>query len=73
VVGSRTFATQFHPEATETIVARWSAGDPADLNRLGLSAARLMDDTRAHVGRSRPAAGRIVDWYLDEVVGRSKR
>lgn len=72
VVGSRTFATQFHPEATETIVARWSSGDPTDLNRLGLSAARLMDDTRAHVGRSRTAAARIVDWYLDEIAGGSR-
>jgi len=31
-----------------------------------------MDDTRANVARSRPAAGRIVDWYLDEIAGRAK-
>lgn len=71
IVGSRTFATQFHPEATETIVARWSAGDPADLTRLGLSPEQLMSDTRTHVARSRPSAERIVDWYLEEVAGRS--
>ena len=71
IVGARTFATQFHPEATETIVARWSAGEPADLARLGLTAQGLMDDTRSNVGRSRRAAERLVDWYLNDVVGAS--
>lgn len=67
--GGRTVATQFHPEATESIVARWSAGLPDDLTRLGLTGDGLVDETRRQVGSSRPRAEAIVDWFLTEVVG----
>lgn len=64
----RTFSTQFHPEATETMLRRWSAGPGADeLARTGSSAEALLATTRANVLHSRPNADRIVDWFLDTV------
>jgi GMP synthase-like glutamine amidotransferase len=62
----RVFATQFHPEATETMLAAWTTGSE-DLERLGLSADRMMAETRDHVKVSRSACARIVDWFLNEV------
>ncbi len=66
----RILATQFHPEATETMLARWSSGSGADeLTRCGTTAEHLMDDTRHRVHDSRPHCDQLVDWYLDEVAG----
>ena len=65
----RVFSTQFHPEATETMLSRWSAGPGADeLARTGSSAEALMAATRVNVRDSRPNSDRIVDWFLDTVV-----
>lgn len=69
VVGGRTFAVQFHPEATESVLDRWTSGGGGDLERLGIPVDRLMSETRANVKRSRVAAGRMVDWFLDEIAG----
>lgn len=64
----RILATQFHPEATETIVSRWSAGDGRlELERLGIDTATLMGETRRHVSVSRSACDRLVDWFVNEV------
>lgn len=63
----RTLCTQFHPEATETMLARWSALGTDELAAFGTSAAELMAATREHVGDSRPNAEHLVDWFLDEV------
>lgn len=62
----RTFATQFHPEANESMLAAWTAGSD-DLVRLGMSADDVMAHTRDHVKTSRPACARLVDWFMDEV------
>lgn len=62
----RTFATQFHPEANESMLAAWTAGSD-DLVRLGLSADDVMAHTRDHVKTSRPACAHLVDWFMDEV------
>ncbi len=62
----RTFATQFHPEANESMLAAWTAGSD-DLVRLGLSADDVMAHTRDHVKTSRPACARIVDWFMNQV------
>lgn len=62
----RTFATQFHPEANESMLAAWTAGSD-DLVRLGLSADDVMAHTRDHVKTSRPACARLVDWFMNEV------
>lgn len=70
VRGGRTLTVQFHPEADESILARWTSGGSGDLDRLGLSVDRLMADTREHVKTSRGATNRLVDWFVDEVAGR---
>ena len=65
----RMFATQFHPEATETMLHRWSAGPGADeLARLGITPEALMDQTRQNVGLSRANADRLVDWFCEGIV-----
>ena len=62
----RVVATQFHPEATETMLRRWSAGSGGDeLRRSGSSPEELLEQTRVAVLTSAPAAGRIVDWFLE--------
>lgn len=64
----RILATQFHPEATETILARWSAGEGArELERLGTSAENVMAESRTRVAASRPASDRLVDWFVNEI------
>jgi GMP synthase-like glutamine amidotransferase len=64
----RVLATQFHPEATETIVSHWSSGEGAlEVERLGSDVATLMDETRRNVAASRSACDRLVDWFVNEV------
>jgi GMP synthase-like glutamine amidotransferase len=64
----RTFATQFHPEVTTEMVARWAhdAGDDTPA-RLGTSAERLVSDARRHEVGNAAAAARLVDWFCDTV------
>lgn len=70
MVGPRLVATQFHPEATETMLSRWTSGDSADLARLGLDPERIMADTRHEVRASRPRAENLVDWFVENPMGR---
>jgi GMP synthase-like glutamine amidotransferase len=64
----RSVATQFHPEATESMLARWCrSGGAAELERLGSSADALMAQTRVNVEISREHADVLVDWFLAEV------
>lgn len=64
----RTFCTQFHPEATESMLARWCAGGGAEeLARAGSSAEQMMDETRRNVALSRKHSDRLVDWFLEQV------
>lgn len=67
IIGSRLLATQFHPEATETMLGRWTSGDPDDLTRLGLDPERIMAETRREVVASRPRAEALVDWFLEHL------
>jgi GMP synthase-like glutamine amidotransferase len=70
VLGARTFATQFHPEATETIVRRWICGGGAvELADAGIDPDGLIDATRHEVGASRGRADALVDWFMESVVG----
>lgn len=63
----RSFATQFHPEATESMLARWTTGGGADeLVRIGSTPEQLMAETRANTGASREHAERLVDWFLEQ-------
>ena len=63
----RTLATQFHPEANESMLARWTGGSPDELVRLGLSPEGVMADTRRFVAQSRLAAERLVDWFCETI------
>lgn len=64
----RSFSTQFHPEATESIVRRWSAGGGVDeLARRGVTPEQLLAETRTAVEQSRPHSDRLVDWFLDHI------
>jgi GMP synthase-like glutamine amidotransferase len=66
----RSLATQFHPEATESMLARWTSGDGAvELERFGTSAERLMAETRRNVEISREQSDVLVDWFLADVAG----
>jgi hypothetical protein len=52
-------------EATETMLARWTAGGgAAELERFGSSRDQLMAETRAAVVESREHAEHLVDWFL---------
>lgn len=66
MVGRRLLATQFHPEATETMLSRWTAGESHDdLRRLGLDPEAIMAETRQQVVASRPRAEALVDWFVE--------
>ena len=67
----RNLATQFHPEATESMLAKWSAGTgAAELERVGSSRDELMELTRSNVAVSRRHANVLVDWFLEDVAAR---
>jgi len=63
----RCAATQFHPEATETMLARWTSGGADELAAFGTTPEALMEVTRANVGTSREHAEHLVDWFLGAV------
>jgi GMP synthase-like glutamine amidotransferase len=65
----RSFCTQFHPEATETVIRRWalSDGGTAELLKRGMDPHELIAQTRRNVADSEPAAHHIVDWFVENV------
>jgi GMP synthase-like glutamine amidotransferase len=64
----RMFCTQFHPETTESMIARWATGfGEQELLRIGSSPAELKARTREAVATSRPNAERLVDWFLESI------
>jgi GMP synthase-like glutamine amidotransferase len=67
----RSFCTQFHPEANETMIRRWanSDGGSAELLKFGIKPDQLIEDSRRNVADSQPAADHLVDWFLDSVAG----
>ena len=65
---ARSFSTQFHPEATESIVRRWiRTGGEQEAIEFGHDPEALVSSMRDHLDDSRPNAERIVDWFLDSV------
>lgn len=66
VVG-RTMAVQFHPEVDVAIIERWMDEGSATLAEIGLAPDELRAATAANAPRSRLAAHRLVDTFLDEV------
>ena len=68
MLGKRVFATQFHPEATQDIITRWSTGTgTTELSRLGIDAKHLCEMSVDQVAARAPATTRLVDWFLGEV------
>ena len=66
IAGRRTVGTQFHPEATETMVRDWIEHGGAEQYRpRGGDPDALLAATRANTARSRPAAEALVDWFLE--------
>jgi len=65
----RSFCTQFHPEATETMIRRWASSDAGsgELLKHGLKPDELIDESRRNVADSQPGAARLVDWFVDHV------
>jgi len=62
------FATQFHPEATQDIITRWSTGTgTTELSRLGIDAKHLCEMSVDQVAARASATTRLVDWFLGEV------
>lgn len=67
----RSCTTQFHPEATEAMLARWTSGvGTEELAQFGTSPEAIMADTRANVGVSREHADVLVDRFLEDCAGR---
>jgi GMP synthase-like glutamine amidotransferase len=65
VAGGRAVGTQFHPEATETMVRDWIEHGGAEQYRArGGDPDELLAATRRNTARSRPAAEALVDWFL---------
>lgn len=70
-VMGRSLAVQFHPEANEAIVSRWSTGaGAAELERFGTSSDELLERTRSSTAASRSQADTLVDWFLADVASR---
>ncbi len=67
----RSFSTQFHPEANETMIRRWanSEGGSAELLKYGIKPDQLIEESRRNVADSQPAAEHLVDWFLGRVAG----
>jgi GMP synthase-like glutamine amidotransferase len=66
----RSFCTQFHPEATESMLARWCAGGGGEeLENVGSSAEQMMEETRRNVDVSRKQSDQLVDWFVECVAG----
>jgi GMP synthase-like glutamine amidotransferase len=68
--GRRALGTQFHPEATETMVRDWiEHGGAEAYRRHGGDPDVLLAETRVNVALSRPAAEALGDWFLEHVAG----
>jgi GMP synthase-like glutamine amidotransferase len=65
IASRRAVGTQFHPEATETMVRDWIEHGGAEQYRArGGDPDLLLAETRANTARSRPRAESLVDWFL---------
>ena len=68
MVGKRTFACQFHPEATLETITRWSAGVGAiELQKLGIDPKNLCEISIGKVTETVAATNRLLDWFLQDV------
>lgn len=64
----RSVGVQFHPEATESIVARWCEGTGRDeLAARGIDPVELLDRTRSEMATAASRCGALVDWFCDVI------
>lgn len=71
IVGGRSAATQFHPEANEAMLVRWvSGGGAPELAAVGLTPEELLATTRASTATSRENSDVLVDWFLESIAAR---
>ena len=64
----RVLGTQFHPEATESMVARWLGhGGAEQVRAAGSDPDELLAATRHHAATSHVRAGALVDWFLSSL------
>lgn len=69
-VSGRCVGVQFHPEATETVVRGWSAGDGADeLAAVGLTPEAVSVETTRRMSEMTVRCDRLVDWCLEQATG----
>ena len=66
----RSLGTQFHPEVTPDLVARWLSQLGDEVDRKGVDAVELLAETTRQHPEARSRADRLVDWFLDEVAFR---
>ena len=68
VCRDRSVGVQFHPEATETIVARWSEGTGVEeLAAQGVDPVELLARTRDEMANAPRRCGALVDWFFDVI------
>jgi GMP synthase-like glutamine amidotransferase len=71
IVCGRALGLQFHPEATESIVRQWSAGEGVDeLASLKISPQNLLAETSDTVVDAERRCDELVAWFLDDVAQR---
>jgi GMP synthase (glutamine-hydrolysing) len=68
VIG-RSLGLQFHPEVTPEIVEGWIGMSRDELDRHGVDADRLLEETRRQAPRSRLRAMTLFDRFLTHVAG----
>lgn len=68
IVCGRSLGLQFHPEATESIVRRWSSGEGADeLNQQGIDASALLHETSDTVVDAERRCDELIAWFLSDI------
>lgn len=66
----RSVGTQFHPEVTGALVKAWvEMSDREYFDAHGVDPDELVSTSMAHEEHNRVQCRRLVDWFLDDVVG----
>ncbi len=67
----RNLALQFHPEVNRVHLQRWmDLGAVYELDKLGVDADDLLDQTESIEADARARAGALVDWFLSDIATR---
>ncbi len=67
---SRNLGVQFHPEVDGDLIESWCrAGGDEKLETAGVDPMALIEESHRLAVDTQPALERMLDWYLDEIVG----